>query len=45
MDIYNALLKEGVIVRPVEMSGYLRISIGTFEENAHLIAALNKILC
>jgi histidinol-phosphate aminotransferase len=45
MDIYNALLKEGVIVRPVEMRGYLRISIGTFDENAHLIAALNKILC
>ena len=45
IDIYNALLKEGVIVRPVEMSGYLRISIGTFEENAHLIAALHKILC
>ena len=45
MDIYNALLKEGVIVRPVEMSGYLRISIGTFEENEHLITALNKILC
>ena len=45
MGIYNALLKEGVIVRPVEMSGYLRISIGTFEENEHLITALNKILC
>ena len=45
MDIYNALLKEGVIVRPVEMSGYLRVSIGTFEENEHLITALNQILC
>jgi len=44
MNIYNDLLKEGVIVRPVEMSGYLRISIGTADENEHLLSALRKVL-
>ncbi len=44
MSIYNNLLKEGVIVRPVEMSGYLRISIGTTDENEHLLRALEKVL-
>jgi len=44
MSIYNDLLKEGVIVRPVEMSGYLRISIGTADENEHLLRALKKVL-
>ena len=41
---YEALLKEGVIVRPVEMNGYLRISIGTTDENEHLISSLEKVL-
>ena len=44
MKTYNDLLKEGVIVRPVEMSGYLRISIGTSDENMHLLSALKKVL-
>jgi len=44
MNTYNNLLKEGVIVRPVEMSGYLRISIGTSDENEHLLSALKKVL-
>ena len=44
MNTYNDLLKEGVIVRPVEMSGYLRISIGTSDENMHLLSALKKVL-
>ena len=44
MSIYNNLLKEGVIVRPVEMKNYLRISIGTPNENAHLLEALEKVL-
>jgi len=44
MNTYNDLLKEGVIVRPVEMSGYLRISIGTADENEHLLSALKKVL-
>ena len=44
MQIYNDLLHEGVIVRPVEMKNYLRISIGTKQENKHLLSALSKIL-
>jgi histidinol-phosphate aminotransferase len=44
MKIYNDLLKEGVIVRPVEMENFLRISIGTTEENTYLLRALEKIL-
>ena len=44
LQTYNNLLREGVIVRPVEMSNYLRISIGTAKENEHLLSALKKIL-
>ena len=44
MKVYNSLLKEGVIVRPVEMDNFLRISIGTTEENNCLLRALEKIL-
>lgn len=45
--VNQALLQQGVIVRPVAnygMAEYLRISIGTDEENAHLIEALNFVL-
>jgi histidinol-phosphate aminotransferase len=45
--LFEALLREAVIVRPVENYGlpeYLRISIGTREENARLLAALAKVL-
>ena len=44
-DIYEALLHEGVIVRPIanyEMPEYLRITIGTDEENARFISALKN---
>jgi len=44
MEIYNSLLKEGIIVRPVEMDNFLRISVGTAEENTYLLQALEKIL-
>ena len=44
MKIYNSLLKEGVIVRPVEMDNFLRISTGSAEENTYLLQALEKIL-
>ncbi|MCK4840613.1 MAG: histidinol-phosphate transaminase [Methylococcales bacterium] len=47
MPIYEALLKKGVIVRPVgvyEMPGFLRISIGTKEENQLFIDALIDVL-
>jgi len=47
MPIYEALLKKGVIVRPVanyEMPNYLRISIGTEQENQFFIDALKEVL-
>lgn len=45
--VNNALLKQGIIVRPVAGYGlpeYLRISIGLETENAAFIAALEKAL-
>lgn len=47
MPIYNALLKEGVIVRPVAGYGlktHLRVSIGLMDENQKFIEALKKVL-
>lgn len=46
-DVYEALLRNGVIVRPVDnygMPGYLRISIGLPEENQRFLTALEKVL-
>ncbi len=45
-DIYEKLLHQGVIVRPVanyEMPNHLRISIGLMEENQRFISALKKV--
>lgn len=45
--IYEALLREGVIVRPVanyDMPEHLRITIGLPAENARLLSALAKVL-
>ena len=47
MKVYDDLLYEGVIVRPVanyEMPEYLRITIGTKNENDRFISALKKVL-
>ncbi|MGB5677909.1 MAG: histidinol-phosphate transaminase [Gammaproteobacteria bacterium] len=47
MPVYQALLHQGVIVRPLvnyQMPNYLRITIGTGEQNARLIAALSEVL-
>ncbi|MHA6493828.1 histidinol-phosphate transaminase [Pseudomonas borbori] len=47
MPVYQALLREGVIVRPVANYGmptYLRISIGLLDENARFLEALTKVL-
>ncbi len=47
IEIYNKLLKEGIIVRPVKnynLPTALRISIGKREENLKLLSALDKIL-
>ncbi|HRD50444.1 MAG TPA: histidinol-phosphate transaminase [Candidatus Contendobacter sp.] len=46
-ELFLALLKQGVIARPVDNYGlpqYLRISIGTEAENARLIEALGDVL-
>jgi len=46
-DVFQRLLKEGVIVRPMSSFGMetaLRVTIGTPEENRRLIKALKKVL-
>ncbi len=45
--VYDALLREGVIVRPVGAYGlpnHLRISIGLEQDNARCLTALKKVL-
>ncbi|MFT7246599.1 MAG: histidinol-phosphate aminotransferase [Candidatus Azotimanducaceae bacterium] len=45
--IYEALLREGVIVRPIggyQMPNHLRVTIGVAEENARFLEALQKVL-
>lgn len=45
--VYDAMLRKGVIVRPVSGYGlrdHLRISIGSSEENERLIATLESVL-
>ncbi len=47
MPVYNALLREGVIVRPVGIYGlktHLRVSVGLQEENERFIRAFKKVL-
>lgn len=47
MPVYEALLQEGVIVRPIgayEMPQHLRISVGLEQENAYCLEALEKVL-
>ncbi len=46
-EIYDALLKEGVIIRPGSIWDYptsARITIGTMDENRRLIEKLEKVL-
>ncbi|SFV76268.1 Biosynthetic Aromatic amino acid aminotransferase beta @ Histidinol-phosphate aminotransferase [hydrothermal vent metagenome] len=42
--IYQKLLEKGFIVRPVEMAGYLRVSVGTRIENEEFLDAFKSIL-
>jgi histidinol-phosphate aminotransferase len=45
--VYEALLREGVIVRPVAnygMPNHLRVTVGLPEENERFIVALQKVL-
>ncbi|WPO98881.1 histidinol-phosphate transaminase [Pseudomonas sp. HR96] len=47
LPVYNALLAEGVIVRPVTnygMPNHLRVTIGLAEENSRFLQALGKVL-
>lgn len=47
LEIYDKLLHEGVIVRPLDnygMADYLRVTIGNNHENNHFMGALNKVL-
>lgn len=47
MQVYNDLLKEGVIVRPVGgygLKSHLRVSVGLEHENKRFISALRKVL-
>lgn len=46
-DVYDKLLRQGIIVRPVDNYGlpqYLRITIGSKDENELVLAALEKVL-
>jgi histidinol-phosphate aminotransferase len=44
MELNQKLLEKGIIVRPVEMKDYLRISVGTYAENAKFLEALKEII-
>jgi len=47
VDVYESLLQEGVIVRPVAnygMPAHLRVSIGTESENARFLNSLKKAI-
>jgi len=46
-SIYQQLLKNGVIVRPIanyEMPDYLRVSVGLFSENGRFLEVLQDII-
>lgn len=46
VDVYNQLLQEGVIVRPLAnygMPNHLRVTVGLEEENHRFLAALEKV--
>jgi len=44
MEFNQKLLEKGIIVRPVEMNDYLRISVGTYAENAKFLEVLKEII-
>jgi histidinol-phosphate aminotransferase len=47
VEVFNLLLREGVIVRPLtihDQNRYIRVSMGLMEENKKFIAALEKVL-
>ena len=47
LPVYNALLQEGIIVRPVanyQLPNHLRITVGTKKQNTRALTALAKVL-
>ncbi len=44
-NIYNKLLVKGIITRPVEMQGFIRVSVGLEAENKALLSNLKQIIC
>ncbi len=47
MPVYQALLREGVIVRPLGgygMPNFLRVTVGTSRENERFLQALKHVL-
>jgi len=47
LECYEALLQQGIIVRPVTnygMSEHLRVTVGRADENARMLHALEKVL-
>ena len=46
-DVYDGLLHHGIIVRPLKAFGLpncVRITIGTAEQNSHLVGSMHKVL-
>jgi histidinol-phosphate aminotransferase len=46
--VFEKLLQRKIIVRPLKGYGlheWVRISVGTMEENKRLIAALTEVIC
>jgi histidinol-phosphate aminotransferase len=43
-ELYEALLRKGVIVRPFGTSSFLRITVGTAAENDRMLAALAEVV-
>ena len=42
--VWQALLEDGILIRDVGIAGYLRVTIGTDEENTAFIKSLTRIL-
>jgi histidinol-phosphate aminotransferase len=45
--VFNALLRHGIIARPMDVYGlpdYIRITVGTTDENSACLAALKRVL-
>jgi histidinol-phosphate aminotransferase len=43
-DLYDRLLKQGVIVRPFGATSFIRVTVGTPEQNDRFLTALREVL-